>query len=125
MAILKVPRITTIDRITLLLQIGEIVYDIDSNVFYGGNGVSLGGFPIGSNSGFGFERIQITQQNLIDKYVTLEFPPATPGSVILDMEGGIKQVNGVDYEILGDKVSWDGLGLDGFIDETDVLLIQY
>lgn len=125
MAIFKVPRITTIDRTGLLLQVGEIVYDIDSNVFYGGDGVSLGGFPIGSNSGYRFERKQITAQNIIDKYITLDATPAIPDVVIVDMENGIKQINGVDFEVIGNKISWDGLGLDGFIDDTDILLIQY
>lgn len=125
MAIFKVPRITTIDRVDLLLQVGEIVYDIDSDIFYGGDGVSLGGFPIGSNSGSRVERKHITPQNIIDKYVTLDKTPALPNGVIVDMINGIKQINGIDFEVIGNKISWDGLGLDGFIDDTDILLIQY
>jgi len=125
MAIFKAPKITTIQRQELLLDASELVYDIDQQAFYGGDGFTVGGNPIGTNSGFIFERIQITQQNLIDKYIFLPTSPIIPGSVIVDMEGGIKQVNGVDYQVIGNKLTWEGLGLDGFIDDTDVLLVQY
>jgi hypothetical protein len=47
-----------------------------------------------------------------------------PNSVVVDMEGEIKEVNGVDYQVIGNKLMWDGLGLDGFINNTDVLLVQ-
>jgi hypothetical protein len=80
-----------------------------------------------NNSSFFYilDRIEITQQDITNKYVTLSQTPSTPNNVILDMEGGIKQNNGIDYVVMGNILSWDGLGLDGFIDETDVLLIQY
>jgi hypothetical protein len=125
MAIFKAPKITTIQRLDLLLDVSELVYDIDQQAFYGGDGITVGGNPIGSNSGFIVERIEITEQNIIDKYVFLTRSPLIPSGVTVDMEGGIKQVNGVDYQITGNKLSWDGLGLDGFIDDTDVLLVQY
>ncbi len=48
MAVLKVPRITTADRTSLLLMASEIVYDTDLDLFFGGDGVTLGGFQIGS-----------------------------------------------------------------------------
>jgi hypothetical protein len=71
------------------------------------------------------DRIEITQQDMTNKYVTLSQTPSIPNNVILDMEGGIRQSNGIDYIVMGNILSWDGLGLDGFIDETDVLSIQY
>lgn len=125
MAIFKAPKITTIQRQQLLLDTSELVYDIDQNAFYGGDGVTIGGNLIGANSGYGFEEIPIIQQNLIDKYVILAQTPLIPSAVIVDMVGGIRQVNGVDYQIIGNKLTWEGLGLEGFIDDTDVLLVQY
>lgn len=43
MAIFKAPRITTADRIALVLGLSEIVYDTDLNGFFGGDGVTAGG----------------------------------------------------------------------------------
>lgn len=125
MAIFKTPRATTAQRTGLTLEVGEIVYDTDQKTFYGGNGTSLGGFLIGGNSGFIYRRIELTSQNIQDKYITLPDTPLSPTSVFLTIEGGIPQINGVDYEIIGDKISWDGLGLDNFLDNTDVLLVLY
>lgn len=125
MAIFKTPRATTLQRTGLTLEVGEIVYDIDQNVFYGGNGSSLGGFLIGASSGFLYRRIELTAQNIIDKFVTLPDSPLIPSSVFLTIEGGIPQINGIDYEVIGNKISWDGLGLDNFLDDTDVLLVLY
>jgi hypothetical protein len=46
MAILRVPRITTAQRASLLLLEGEIVFDVDEAKFYGGDGITVGGFQI-------------------------------------------------------------------------------
>jgi hypothetical protein len=127
MAIFRVPRITTEQRLDLVLQEAEVVFDINKQIYYGGNGIIAGGFPIGTGVGASIppERIEITQQNVIDKYVTLNAIPDFPSAVTLTMEDGIQQVYGVDFVINGNILSWDGLGLDNFIDDTDVLLIQY
>jgi hypothetical protein len=74
---------------------------------------------------YNFEVIEITEQNLLDKYVTLNNTPFFPSLVCLDMVGGIRQVNGVDFQVIENKIEWAGLGLDGFIDNEDTLLVQY
>jgi len=125
MAIFKVPRITTLQRVELLLEVGEVVYDVDENVFYGGNGVNLGGFLIGSNVGSIVQRIELTQQDIDNKYVTLSQTPLVNNSVLLTLEGGIPQTYNVDYIIVGSQLRWSGLGLDNFLDTTDVLIVQY
>lgn len=51
MAILRVPRITTAQRLPLVLLDGEVVFDTDEVMFYGGDGATPGGFPIGSGVG--------------------------------------------------------------------------
>lgn len=51
MAILRVPRITTAQRLPLILLDAEVVFDTDEVMFYGGDGVTPGGFPIGSGVG--------------------------------------------------------------------------
>lgn len=127
MAIFKAPRITTSQRLALVLQEAEVVYDVNEQIYYGGDGVSQGGFPIGSNAGSSVapEIIPISDIDVTNKYVTLSSTPLNPSAVTLGMTGGIEQVNGIDFVVIGNILSWDGLGLDGFIDNTDVLIVQY
>lgn len=127
MAIFKAPKITTIQRQTLLLDVSELVYDVDQNIFYGGDGATVGGLPIGSNVGTSItpQRIVLTQQDIDNKFVTLNIAPLYPTTVSLTCENGIPQVNGVDFIVNGNILSWDGLGLDNFLDNTDVLIVQY
>lgn len=127
MAIFRVPRITTSQRSSLLLQIGEIVYDTDQNVFYGGNGLVNGGFLIGSGGSGSYvtETITLSQQNIDDGFITLSSFPMIPESVVVHPSGGIPQVNGVDFEVTNNVLSWNSLGLDGFLESGDILIIEY
>lgn len=125
MAIFKAPKLTTVQRNNLVLEVSELVYDVDKKAFFGGDGNNPGGFPVGATSGFVVENIELTLQNISDKFVTLKQTPLIPSAVIVVPEGGIPQINGVDFEIIGNKVSWKDKGLDGFLDNTDVLIIQY
>ncbi len=122
MAIFKAPKITTLQRIALVLQGSEVVYDVDKKAFYGGDGVSAGGFPIGGSV---VEKIQLTQADINNKFVTLAQTPLVSSAVTIDIYGGISQLNDIDYRVIGNKISWSDLGLDGFLEETDVLIIQY
>jgi hypothetical protein len=125
MAIFKAPKITTVQRNLLVLQGSEVVYDVDQKAFYGGDGVSTGGFPIGANAGSIVERIELSPEDITNKYVTLASTPLLASAVIVTPEGGIAQAFGIDFIIIGNKISWSDLGLDGFLEETDVLVIQY
>lgn len=125
MAIFRVPRITTIQRSTLLLDVGEIVYDTDQKVFYGGDSVTVGGFLIGQSAGSIVEFVTLTQEDIDDKQVTLSNTPLSPSTVMVTPEGGIPQINGVDYIITGNILSWDSLGLDGFLEVNEVLIVQH
>lgn len=129
MAIFKVPRITTIQRSSLLLETGEIVYDTDQNIFYGGNNTQLGGFPIGSGIGgagtYVSKTITLTQQNIDDGFVSLNSFPMIPESVVVYPAGGIPQVNGIDFEVSANILSWNGLGLDGFLEAGDIIIVEY
>lgn len=126
MAIFKAPRITTLQRLGLLLQASEIVYDLDTKSFWGGNGTTLGGFPLGAGSTFGeFELITITQDNLDTKSAQLSKAPMGSQFLMLEIIGGITQLYDVDYTFAGDILSWDGLGLDNFLEVGDILVIKY
>lgn len=126
MAIFKAPRTTTVQRMGLTLEESEIVYDIDQKIFYGGNGTTLGGFPVGSGVGANVETFVLDATDLSNKFITLLSEPLFPNSVTLVPDGGIPQRNGIDFEVIGDQISWSGKGLDGnFLELNDVLIIQY
>jgi len=76
-------------------------------------------------SGFRSYTITITQQMLDDKFAILPFIPVNPDEVILVPAGGIQQLNGVDFEVTGNILSWDSLGLDNFLEVNDVLIMQH
>jgi hypothetical protein len=125
MAIFKAPKVTTAQRNALTLDVSELVYDIDQKAFYGGDGSTQGGFLVGESSGFIVEKIELTQDDINNKYVTLAQTPLVPSAVIIDIYGGISQLNGIDFRVDGNKISWNELGLDGFLEITEVLIIQY
>jgi hypothetical protein len=72
------------------------------------------------------EKITVTQQMIDDNGVQLSIVPLNPSAVQLSFVGGVgDQDNGDDFSVSGDFVSWDGLGLEGFIEVGDVLKIRY
>ena len=125
MAVFKVPRITTLQRTNLLLQVGEVVHDTDQNVLYGGDDITYGGFPIGSNAGSIVQVIPLTQTDIDNKYVTVTIAPLNFSTVTVTPHGGPMQIYGIDFIGMGNQLKWEGLGLDNFLDITDVLIIQY
>ncbi len=122
MAIFKAPKLTALQRKELVLEVSELVYDIDNKAFYGGDGSTLGGFLV---SGSVAETIELNQQDIDNKFVTLAQTPLVSSAVSLTIDGGIPQINKIDFKVDGNKISWSELGLDGFLEETDVLIIQY
>jgi len=125
MAIFKAPKITTTQRVGLLLEKSEIVYDTDSNLFYGGNGSDLGGFPIGQGASQTYLSYTLTSQDIQNKFITLPETPNNPELLRLNIIGGIEQINSIDFTVSGAIVSWNALGLDSFLEENDILTIQY
>jgi hypothetical protein len=125
MAVFKAPRLTEVQRMGLVLDASEVVFDTTVKSFFGGDGITLGGFPIGKGIGTNVDNVTLTQENLDDKKVLLTSSPAVPGAVTLLPIGGIPQVNGIDFEVVGNELSWDGLGLDNFLELGEQLIIQY
>ena len=76
-------------------------------------------------TGFRLYTITVTAQNFNDKFLVLPYTPVLPDEVIVVPAGGIQQLNGIDYEVTGNILSWASLGLDGFIDIDDVLIVQH
>lgn len=76
-------------------------------------------------SGFRSYRITLTPQMISDGFLVLPYIPVNPDEVIVVPAGGIQQLNGIDYEVTGNILSWTGLGLDNFLEANDVLIIQH
>lgn len=125
MAIFKVPRITTIQRNGITLEASEIVYDTDANKFYGGDGATSGGVELGSGGLANSETFILTSVEIASKQITLSKEPLFPQTVTLLPVGGIHQINGIDFQVVGAVVSWDGLGLDNFLEIGDTLIVQF
>lgn len=76
-------------------------------------------------SGFQGYTLTVTENDVINKYIILPYPPLDTSSVIVTPGGGIPQINGIDYQIIGDRLYWGDMGLDGFIEKDDVLMVQH
>lgn len=155
MAVLRVPRITTAQRLNLVLLDGEIVYDTDRLKFYGGNGLTAGGFPIGNGvppggitgdllakaSAIDFDTEWVSQNSLIqgfttdiftldnialtDKKIKLSNIPKSIQGVRFVPDGGIEQRIGIDYNLINDEITWDGFSLDGFLELGEIIRVTY
>lgn len=129
MAILKVPKITTTQRLGLTLQEAEVVYDTDLKLYFGGDNITVGGFPIGNGSDATeafLETITINQTNIDNKTIILQDEVTKPANTKLSFINGTTQLLNIDYEFIDEfTIGWDGLGLDNFIEIGDVVLIEY
>jgi hypothetical protein len=128
MAILKVPKITTAQRLGLTLQEAEVVYDTELKIYFGGDNITAGGFPIGNGSqAVSFvETITIDQTNIDEKRIVLQNETTNQQKTKFSFINGTIQILGIDYEYTDEfTISWDGLGLDNFIEVSDIVLIEY
>jgi hypothetical protein len=76
-------------------------------------------------TGFRLYTVTVTAQNVSDKFLVLPYTPVLPDEVIIVPAGGIQQLSGIDFEVSGNILSWDTLGLDGFLEINDVLIVQH
>jgi hypothetical protein len=125
MAIFKAPRISTLQREEIVFEVSEIVFDVNQNRFYGGDGATIGGFPIGKGLAGNIEIRNLTQNEIDNKQIALSEIPSDPMAVVVTPQGGPAQINTIDFEVVGSIVTWDNLGLDNFLELNEVLVIQY
>jgi hypothetical protein len=71
------------------------------------------------------KKFTISPVDIAAGHVTLIPTPNDPDTVTLEFLSGGGQENGVDFEVIGDILSWDGLGLDGFIESGDIIIVRY
>jgi len=67
----------------------------------------------------------LSPADILNKYVTLSLAPKNPSETALNIIEGSSQYYGTDYVVIGDKVLWTGLGLDGELIAGDELRVMY
>lgn len=128
MAVFKTPRITTLQRMALVLEESEIVYDTDMRKPFYGDGVTVGGasYTYGLNQVYFVKtgHFTLSEQQILNKEIELSHTPIV-GSVSFNILNGITQLENIDFYLDQNFVRWDNYGLDGFLDETDLIQISY
>lgn len=71
------------------------------------------------------EVFTLNSGDILSKFITLTSTPQSPESVTFFIKGGIYQINGIDFDVTGNIVNWGGMGLDGFLEIGDIVVIQY
>lgn len=69
--------------------------------------------------------LTLTEESILNKKISIPKEPTTPTSVLLLPVGGIPQVYGKDFIVNGTELIWKGLGLDNFLDTSDILIFHY
>lgn len=69
------------------------------------------------------EIVDLTPAIIAAKQVSLSFTP--PNSAVLLLNNFAKQRLGIDYELSGNLISWNGKGLDGFLEAGESFYIYY
>jgi hypothetical protein len=67
----------------------------------------------------------LTTLEVADKKIILSNIPSFPETTMLSLAGGTLQRYGVDYVVINQDLSWDGLELDNFLEPGDELRIYY
>jgi len=67
----------------------------------------------------------LSAEDAANKSVTLSHEPADGSNIIFNPIGGPTQVQGLDYDVMGALITWNGLALDGILEEGDRLVIYY
>lgn len=71
------------------------------------------------------DSVSLDPVSVAEKRITLPRTPSNPEKVLVIPVGGPPQVNGIDYIVYGNVISWSGLGMDGILSEDDKLVVYY
>lgn len=125
MAIFKLPKINTVNRLNLVVDKSELLFDLDNNKYYGGDGETLGGIEIGSS----FYLQSVTEFITIDaesiNQIVLSKNPVNVESIRLIPEGGIEQRFGVDFDVNSNQILFEGFELENFFEIGEKVCVQY
>ena len=68
---------------------------------------------------------EITALEDANQALTLVATPLDPTKVSLDIPNGPVQINGFDFEVIGNVLSWGGLALELTLEEGDKIVVEY
>ena len=71
------------------------------------------------------EKFTLDGTDITNKYVTIAVAPTDATDTRLMIIGGVEQEYSVDFTVTGLQVGWNGLGLDGFLEVGDDLIVVY
>ena len=71
------------------------------------------------------EQYVLTELDIASKYITLSRTPSSPESVTITPEGGLQQIYGRGYIVVGNILTWANLGLDGYMEAGEIIIIKY
>jgi hypothetical protein len=69
------------------------------------------------------ENIELSAVHIAGKQVSLAETPV--GSIALDVFKGTAQIQGTDFAVSGNVISWNGLPLESLLEIGDILRVQY
>lgn len=69
--------------------------------------------------------VTLTAQMILDKEFTIVETLQAGQAILLIPKNGPAQVKNLDYTVSGQTISWNGLGLDGILEENDILVVYY
>ena len=70
----------------------------------------------------------LTPQDITNRFVTLSYEPHDLDEIIFDIKHAPNQYYGDDFkqdDTFKKRITWEGLGLDGVLQENDKILISY
>ena len=109
---------------------GDLVAQIPTDFYTTGEVDSISGALNAKISAVGgadkVEYITISAEDITNKFTDLAEEPIVAGDTLVDVIGGGPQQYGVDFTVVsGVDLNWDGLGLDGIIEENDKIRVTY
>lgn len=129
---------STVIRTILVKESDNGIRTVNGNVIRNGSTSTIGvkgdSGPIGPQGPTGpqgpmreirIETITLTAQHIFNKKFPLSNVPQEPLKLELTPIGGVPQVYGIDYAYENGNVSWDGLGLDGFLELNEQVIVRY
>ena len=67
----------------------------------------------------------LTSAQIANKQVTLTTSPSDATKTILDGIGGVPQDYGIDFTVVGNVLSWNGLGLETILQVGEKIRVTY